>query len=504
MNWSDAKTWMLANPGQPIIRSASDIGEWRELRIRWAYVDGAYKTRSYPESELCDWNDPSDFSSEAMPVYCAGYDYEPLNAVSIAPSSAPTIDQLRDQLEAARYERDELRDELEWQAACTKALLESQDRLAAELQEMRQSAESYEGLYVKVLNESQDRLAAELVSERQARAEAVRDLAWKLDDQTRVLREIAHVVCGDAFYVDVPGSIERELRPDIAPSDVLAEFESHLAMHADSIIERDEKVYAIEAQLDTARAADRSEEQLRERVQWKLREVMAQHAALREAAERTLKAVDADLAEADETGHSHQSNSTIRGYVVPLRAALDTLEDAEDLALAHEAREEQGDKPCRSLDEVEAELRERVDARDEATALRLAAESVRSDLDACRENFGSATSPGALQEWSLTLQRGLKGLSPKGTMVVDCCSCGCDRISCPKCHADMLCEECHPMPRLRDAFDSEAVREFLDAWHAWGEATNSARHTGDTTPITEAWGRTKLAVQRVRESERKS
>lgn len=46
-----------------------------------------------------------------------------------------------DEVDAIRREERELREKLEWQAACTKALMESQERLAGELKEARAEVE---------------------------------------------------------------------------------------------------------------------------------------------------------------------------------------------------------------------------------------------------------------------------------------------------------------------------------------------------------------------------
>lgn len=65
-----------------------------------------------------------------------------------------------DEVDAIQKENRELREKLEWQAACTKALMESQERLAAELKDARTEV---------------DRLAVQL---KEARAECARQMEY--------------------------------------------------------------------------------------------------------------------------------------------------------------------------------------------------------------------------------------------------------------------------------------------------------------------------------------
>ena len=51
-----------------------------------------------------------------------------------------------DEVDAIQKENRELREKLEWQAACTKALMESQERLATELKEARAKADRLQKL----------------------------------------------------------------------------------------------------------------------------------------------------------------------------------------------------------------------------------------------------------------------------------------------------------------------------------------------------------------------
>jgi hypothetical protein len=61
-----------------------------------------------------------------------------------------------------------------------------------------------------------------------------------------------------------------------------------------------------------------------------LRKTEAKLATLRTAADRVVNTVTADLAESKETGHSHQSNRTIRSYILPLAEALDSIAQADN------------------------------------------------------------------------------------------------------------------------------------------------------------------------------
>ena len=175
-----------------------------------------------------------------------------------------------------------------------------------------------------------------------------------------------------------------------------------------------------------------------------------------------------------------------RADYAQLSAALSRVSRLEaDFARVKQSRDELADDLDRVTGELETEraacasavsrFQEAVDERDEwrnkhtemrssrdeyeakLATLRTAADGVRSELDSVREeaNVASYTQ---LKAWSLTLQRALDSIAqadkpPSRSRMVETCGCGCDRVPCPKCGVDMVCEEC------QDASDLAAAHE---------------------------------------------